>query len=1331
MTRLIRIMALLLLASSALLAAETPAPAPAAPAKPVQLGLEQAQWIWFTADPKLPMSLFPEEVIFFRLPFDLPDKNAVQSAEMVVTADNLYTLYLNGSPVGENSVEPDAWNQPKRFAVGELLVSGSNILAVEAMNTAAGPAGMILALAIQLKDGSRITVNSDGTWKANNTADVNWRQDGFDTSPWQNARVLGPFGISPWGRFAIPAAPNRNDAGTAELAVSANQAWPSGIIFLGDDCSLVRPGLGVPGHSSLNLTTFNVRNTRAFPEYDLPVPVKTGRKLYSLSPAKPGTIPKLLLDAGTGAIGSPSVSFDGQSIYLSMAAAGDAFYHIYRLPAAGGTPQQLTKGPFHDIDPSELPDGRIVFTSSRCGTYDEYHGAPSRALFTMTRDGGDIQRLTPTFNFDNEAKVMTDGRIIFVRTDNFFDRGKVETRLHVIRPDGTSGQTAFGLEIGPEYGGRLRAFNCGSPAPLPDGRIAFVTGHDIVVGKPGSTGQSWQHLRVIAADLSPLPDGQLLASLPPGPFAKSAARPPAKLGSRKPGSYRYERIGIINPDGKGEILTLFESAGSQIHSPVYLGTRPKPMILSTVIKDDESSAAQPTGVLFCQNVKNTRNTTAGWPHVRAIRVLGGKGISVRSSHSYLVHIGSEVIELGTVPLAPDGSFAVEVPADMPIAFQAVDAEGRSELNEMSWISVRPGEKLGCVGCHQSRESSPQPSRSLATQTAPLKLLGKGAPHRFRGNNAAVTGLMELQFDRFREVAGLDRQAIPVPELIRRLEGQDVDQAISAAQRLAIFRTQSAAPALASALRQPGRELRVAAALALAACGTRDSVPALLKTLDDPDPLVAQAVLLALENLTGHSEPAVDAFASKKRSHAWQEWFAATTWEQIEKDLILSLASPDRDSVRRAAVTLGHVGTGPQARAALRTLLAKEQKNNPCPQWRRTRHGDNAMFNSLDAVNPRCLQAIARSLGSLQDVEAVPLLAEILEQHSQPGPGNLFLAEAAAEALGRIPVPEAEKALVGAFAKLGGFVSYTSWYGDHGALMACHASPIHNFIIEALEAKGSTQAAGLIPKLIQSVPTDFDRALFLASDDYENLTGRLIVRNDPDGLVRETCLATLGDPQAKPVPAIAEAIARTSRAWGGNPTATIRAAQILSLLPLERQHEPRLQAAFRRCQEKPTTVERLYSKGIPEVAELPEKQWTCFFLARALGNLGAKESAETLIAALGETGTEATGGRPDPLGYGAHFIHNEPTPCWRAASAWALGRCGDPRAVPSLLKVIGNLDYAPDTRCAAAEELATLATPADLATIRTLAKDYPEMATRQALQRAALEKSKKEELRVKK
>ncbi len=203
---------------------------------------------------------------------------------------------------------------------------------------------------------------------------------------------------------------------------------------------------------------------------------------------------------------------------------------------------------------------------------------------------------------------------------------------------------------------------------------------------------------------------------------------------------------------------LHQSPGRPLHSPVYLGARPRPPQLAAKLDAERERDPQATGVLFCQNARFTQQTTAGWQHVRAMRVLAGTGLTVRSSHSYIVHAGSQVTELGTVPLAPDGSFAVEVPADTPIALQAVDAEGRSELNEMSWIYVRPGEQRGCVGCHHDRQATPllQGGQPLALRTRPLKLLGGGQPHRFRGNNAAVTGLMELQFDRYREVAGINR-----------------------------------------------------------------------------------------------------------------------------------------------------------------------------------------------------------------------------------------------------------------------------------------------------------------------------------------------------------------------------------------------------------------------------------------------------------------------------------------------------------------------------------------------------------------------------------------------
>ncbi len=1280
--------------------------------------LEGAQWIWFTADPKIALHNFPEGSVYFRAALTLPEQAVVTSAGIALTADNLFVLSINGKEVGESS-DPNAWNAPLHYDVAKLLVPGRNVLAIEAINTAPGPAGFIAKLVVQLADGRKLEFASDGTWRANDTADLNWQQPPFDDATWGHARVLGPLGMGPWSRLAAAAKPApAESAGATETAAEKNFAWPEAVAFVAEDCSLYRPRGGTgTSMDSLGVTIFNPRDSRAFPEHDLPAPMKVGHKLMVLRPAQPGVKPQVLLDAGKGALGSPTVSFDGRWLYVSMAREGEGFFHIYRVRSDGSHVQRLTDGPFHDIDPVELPDGRIAFTSTRIGTFEEYHCPPSRALFTMTAEGRDIRPLTHTFIFDNEPEVLADGRILFIRSDNFFDRGKVETMLHAIHPDGTEGYTEFALDNGPEYGGRLRAFNCGSPAPMPDGRVAFLTGGDIAIGRPGAAAATLQHLRVAAGDVAALPDGRLLCTV----ARVSSYTKTVKKKQRSVQSFSYEKIGIVDPrSGHDRVTLIYDAPDAPLHSPVFLGARPRPPLLPPKVDARKTEETRPTGILFCQNARFTKNTTAGWPHVRAIRVLAGSGLTLRSSHSYIVHAGSDVAELGTIPLAPDGSFAIEVPADTAIAFQAVDAEGRSELNEMSWIYVRPGEKRGCVGCHQPRQSTPPTAPALiqALQTPPLKLTETASSHRFRGNNAAVTGLMEMQFDRYREVASLNRHgdladplatgAQELAALIAQLRSGSTAEKITAAQRLALFRDQSAAPALAESLQQPQRELRLASAFALAACGTRDSVPPLLAALEDADPLVANAAGIALENLTGHGSETNNEHRSEEAG-----WFKTNSWDNIERELVARLDSDNRDVVRRAAVALGHTG-GAAARAALRTYVARERNHNPLPDWRKTHQGDGARFNSLEAVNPRTVQAATRALGQLRDAEAVPLLVEILKQHSQPATGNLFLAEAAAEALGNMSTPEAETALVSAFAALGDYPHYTSWYGDHGALMACHSSPIHYFIAEALDARGSTQAAALVPRLVESVPTDFDRALMPGNDDYETIIGRVIRRNDRTASVVETCLATLGATNAAPDPALVAALAKTHGAWGGKPGPEIRAAQILSLVCRDKALAPRLRDVFTRYQSQTNCIERVFDHGIPVVQVLPIKNWVCFFVARTLGNLGDAASADFLVAALEHSPTEAAGGVPDPLGPGVLFLHNDLTPCWRAEIAWALGRIGDRRAAPVLFKVVGDLHNAPDTRHAAAVALARLGDGTSDEACRKLAADYPDIATRRVL-----------------
>jgi hypothetical protein len=327
---------------------------------------------------------------------------------------------------------------------------------------------------------------------------------------------------------------------------------------------------------------------------------------------------------------------------------------------------------------------------------------------------------------------------------------------------------------------------------------------------------------------------------------------------------------------------------------------------------------------------------------------------------------------------------------------------------------------------------------------------------------------------------------------------------------------------------------------------------------------------------------------------------------------------------------------------------------------------------------------------------------------------MYMAEAAIQALGRIATPEAEAALIETFKKLGDFNLYVGWYSDHPALYGCHSSPLHVLTLEALDAMASKRCAEIVPQAIRSMPSDPDRALFLDTDACETIIGRVVQHGGMADQVVETCLAVLHDPQAKAADALKPAVTWCPYAWAGTLDAECRAAQVLSAVCCDRQYEPQIRAAFDRYRaDRPKEIKRTLSAPGP----MPKRNWVGFFLARTLARLGDSASVPSLVAALAEDPPEAAWGRPKPWEPIVHYLQNEYTPCYRAAAAFALGRIGDKRAVPALLKVVGDFNNAVDTRHAAAIALGQIADPSSLAAIQQVAKEYPEVSTRRALLQA--------------
>jgi hypothetical protein len=74
--------------------------------------------------------------------------------------------------------------------------------------------------------------------------------------------------------------------------------------------------------------------------------------------------------------------------------------------------------------------------------------------------------------------------------------------------------------------------------------------------------------------------------------------------------------------------------------------------------------------------------------------------------------------LGTVPVEPDGSANFEVPALRSVFFVALDGSDLSVKRMQSWCSVQPGERLGCIGCHEPRTATAMPRPNLMAMRRP-------------------------------------------------------------------------------------------------------------------------------------------------------------------------------------------------------------------------------------------------------------------------------------------------------------------------------------------------------------------------------------------------------------------------------------------------------------------------------------------------------------------------------------------------------------------------------------------------------------------------------------
>lgn len=157
------------------------------------------------------------------------------------------------------------------------------------------------------------------------------------------------------------------------------------------------------------------------------------------------TVTTLIPTDTGGVIRDPALSYDADRLLFAWRKDGrDRYYKIYELELATGETRLITGADTYgaSYDPCYLPDGNILFVSSRVVQSVDCAGPDVSNFFICDRDGGRVRRV----GFDQVhtlwPSVLDDGRVVYMRWD-YNDRSQIYPQgLLQMNADGT-GQTEF------------------------------------------------------------------------------------------------------------------------------------------------------------------------------------------------------------------------------------------------------------------------------------------------------------------------------------------------------------------------------------------------------------------------------------------------------------------------------------------------------------------------------------------------------------------------------------------------------------------------------------------------------------------------------------------------------------------------------------------------------------------------------------------------------------------------------------------------------------------------------------------------------------------------
>jgi hypothetical protein len=498
-----------------------------------------------------------------------------------------------------------------------------------------------------------------------------------------------------------------------------------------------------------------------------------GRIVFS-STRQIGSREVLINEGGTGENVQP---FEAQTESMNTS---DFVLHV--MNADGTGIHQISFNPSHDIDGYLMSSGRVMY--SRWDNTPNRTGGSAMHLYSANPDGSDVQllygaqsHLTSSTNPSNaaacpdgldcavqflSARPLQDGRVLaLVRPFSAADFGGnlliINTNGYVednqSAPDTGYPTATTGEVAATQNDVRTQTAN-GVPVPSPGGR--FNSAFPLWDGT-NRVLVSWGQCRLQTST------GTIVACTSDNLALANSATPSLTLA---PPLYSAWLLNF-NDSTLKPIFTPVE--GEMISDVVSLQPRTIPCTTNVSCPIDASVPAgfDPAyGILDIRSVYDRDGVAAGLganANLGAVAVANAasrparflriekavtfgdpdlgdgfpkfdRNIALSGSVGYMRQL------LGYVPIEPDGSVRVMVPANVAFQITVLDANARALPDfphHTSWLSVQPGEVLSCNGCH-----TPQAAQSDCQQQGPngsIDCPTPAAPMPTPGIAVAVSG----------------------------------------------------------------------------------------------------------------------------------------------------------------------------------------------------------------------------------------------------------------------------------------------------------------------------------------------------------------------------------------------------------------------------------------------------------------------------------------------------------------------------------------------------------------------------------------------------------------